>query len=88
MTFKKGQSGNPKGRDVNQKKQKLTLQLFGKDTEDAAKIIRKHLNSGVPDYEYQAAKLILEYVCGKPTQNIDANVQGSFVINFSTPTKK
>lgn len=88
MTFKKGGVGNPIGRRAEDKKKKLALELFGKDTKEAADIIRKHLKSGVPDYEWQAAKLVIEYTCGKPQQTVDANLQGSFTINFSTPTKK
>lgn len=87
MKFTKGQSGNPKGRAVEAGKKELALALFGKRIDTALAVIDKHLKSGDPDLEQWAAKIVIEYVCGKPQQQVDANVSGGFKIVFSTPTK-
>ncbi len=88
MPFVKGKVANPKGAGIgHERKKQFALELLGGNTKKAAEIIEKHLNSGVPEYEQWAAKIVLEYVCGKPTQQVDANVAGGFNIIFSTPTK-
>jgi hypothetical protein len=66
MPFKKGQSGNPKGRPTKAEEQKLNDQL----SPHSPKAI-KALIDGVEQGERWAIKMFFEYLYGRPTQRIE-----------------
>lgn len=76
MTFLPGNSANPKG--GSQAKTKLIRQvkeLLAKDVHLAHKVIQRSLrNTKDARLALEAAKLVLEYVYGKPSQQVDLNV--------------
>jgi len=72
--FKKGVSGNPNGRprlDVEQKYlNTLRRSLLQKDVREIVTVLKEKAMRG----SIQAARLLLEYAIGKPTQYVDADV--------------
>ena len=85
--FKKGQSGNPKGRP---KKLQDIAEMIKQSTNDGSACVQLYL-SIMEDKEasnkdrIQAASLLLAYAYGKPSQQINANVDhdGSLIIRWA-----
>lgn len=75
MAFKPGNNANPDGgRVVKAHKQKLASELLALSVPKAVKAINTALESDDPAW---AAKLVFEYVYGKPSQAVDLTTQGS-----------
>ena len=75
--FKKGHSGNPKGRprlDVEQRYLQVLRKALPQYEVDAiVKALTKRAKRG----DAQAAKLLLGYAIGKPTQYVKTDVSGT-----------
>ena len=70
--FKKGQSGNPQGRGSETAKQKKTAAMLLSPLVDrAVNAINKQLKSGDPQQEQWATGMVMSYVFGKPSQQLD-----------------
>lgn len=85
--FKPGQSGNPKGMSSPKAQQRrLARSYLEKHLDKAVQVIVDHLQSNKAENQQWATKMLLEYVCGKPSQEVE--VSGSeegapleFVVN-------
>lgn len=79
MAFKKGQSGNPKGRAVVTEQQKrVASELLSPYVDKAVEVINTHLNKvDDPDGQRWAVGIITSYVFGKPKQEMDLTTQGN-----------
>lgn len=85
--YKPGQSGNPLGMASPKAQQRrLARSYLEKHLDKAVAVIVDHLKSTEPQDQQWAAKMLLEYVCGKPSQEVE--VSGSeegapleFVVN-------
>jgi hypothetical protein len=77
MAFKPGNNANPDGgKVVKAHKQKLASELLAMSVPKAVKAINAALDSKDPAW---AAKLVFEYVYGKPSQAVDLTTQGNKV---------
>jgi hypothetical protein len=77
--FKKGQSGNPKGRPKSLPKlEKLIIEILGEeeDGESSAKAIIKALTKKAEKGDIRAAELLLERAYGKTKTEIDLTSKG------------
>ncbi len=86
--FKPGQSGNPKGMASPKAQQRrLARQHLEKHLDKATEIIAEHLVSEDPEVQQWAVKMVMEYVCGKPSQEVELSGSGDgppleFVVNI------
>lgn len=70
--FKPGQSGNPHGRGtLASHKKRLAADLLEKHVEKAMSVIEQQLSSGDESSAQWAAKMVMEYVYGKPHQAME-----------------
>lgn len=75
--FKKGQSGNPKGRPPKLPElDKLLAQVLGeeKDGITAAGVILKAIRAKAAKGDVRAAELLLDRAYGKPKQTLDTTI--------------
>ena len=84
MPFVKGKSGNPKGRPVKQVNY-LGAILSTTTEEDVVEVFQKLLIKAKSG-DIAATKIVLEYLAGKPAQQVDVTSNGltiaPTVINF------
>ena len=75
MPFKKGKSGNAKGRAVVTEQQKrLAADLLSPYADRAARAIANALEGDDPAW---ACKMVMEYVFGKPGQVVELQGKGN-----------
>jgi len=75
--WKPGQSGNTQGRGTAEAhKRRLARDLLEKHLEKAADVILNQLESATSTDKQWAAKMVLEYVCGKPGQALEVSGEG------------
>jgi hypothetical protein len=73
--FKKGRSGNPKGRAVKTAQQKrIAADLLSPHVDRAVARIAAELDSDDPSW---ACKMVMEYVFGKPGQVVELQAKGN-----------
>jgi hypothetical protein len=77
MTFKKGVSGNPKGRALESEQRRRIARLkLEKHLEEAIAVIASQLKSSEETSSQWASKMVLEYVVGKPQQAVEVAGEG------------
>lgn len=82
--FKKGQVTNPLGAGAKQyNARRFAIKLLSPHKEKAIKAIVDALENGEPPIKLAAAKLVLEYVLGKPSQTIDMGGDSNIKININ-----
>lgn len=80
--FKKGQSGNPKGRPRLPADVRLAYAALHPE---ALEVLNKLLHSRSPRVALKAAEIVIERVEGKPRQNIEVNATGSISVAVVDP---
>lgn len=84
MTFKRGNTYNPHGARLPKNKlQRQVKELLVGDVDRALATIRRALNSKSMGIALEAAELVLAYVYGKPTQQVDLTGDGKLEIQIS-----
>ena len=81
MPFKKGQSGNPRGRKVEQWRKEAkgvrVIELARQHTVPAVEALVKALRSESDGTRVAAAQALLDRGWGKPSQHVEMDVSGS-----------
>lgn len=84
MVFKKGEVGNPLGAGTIKRHQtRLAAKLLTPHMEKAVVAIVDALENGEPHIKLAAAKLVMEYVCGKPATSLELNSEGDTNIKIN-----
>jgi hypothetical protein len=82
MTFKKGQSGNPKGRKPREVEKDYLARLRACVTPaDWTDIIERAVTEAKRG-DAVARKFLSDYIIGVPTQKIDARFSGDMIVNW------
>jgi hypothetical protein len=82
-TFAEGQTGNPNGKPQGSKgrARRILHELFAANDFEKIKTLGLALYSAALKGDTQAAKIIIEYECGKPDQSIE--LTGALAFDFS-----
>ena len=86
----KGQSGNPNGRPKGAKGFAERIRKATKDGDDVIAVVVSilHKESERSSDRINAAKFLINYMIGKPQENLDITSDGDKVFNWDNLTKK
>lgn len=84
MAWKKGQSGNPKGRPKELQELKLLAQTY---TQEAFNRLVEWMHSDNAKASVAASNAILDRGWGKPSQDVNANIAGmaKLIVELTKP---
>ena len=83
MPFKKGQSGNPKGRRKELPGMKAELERrYGSNGAKLIETLDELRGSRDQKIRLQATELLLAYLVGKPTQAVNMDVTGDILLRW------
>lgn len=87
MTFKPGQTGNPKGRPRKSVEEKYLKAVYSAIKPDELKEIMVMLARAAKRGDVQAAKLLLSYVVGMPVQKNEITGADGGTVRISVKLK-